>query len=135
MHAWTRRGMPVAKPGRPGHGGAAEYDLAAVVRWYFATNFERLELDRARTRLAHEQAEAKRMDNAVREGDLAPAHVILQVHAALVREADAKLGRIARKVAPDLEGLTTVERITVIDAAIRECLERLSTYRPRRPRR
>jgi phage terminase Nu1 subunit (DNA packaging protein) len=63
---WTAQGMPVAKAGGKGRGKKAMYRLGECVEWYFEENFERLELDRQRTRLAAEQAQKIAIENALR---------------------------------------------------------------------
>jgi phage terminase Nu1 subunit (DNA packaging protein) len=133
IHDWTRNGMPVETPGSKGRGHSGGYDLSQCVAWYFENNFERMELDRARTRLASEQAEKTRMENDVRRLDLAEVSVIATVVDDLVANAKANLLALARKIAPELEGLNAARREEVLEGQIKQCLEDLSAYRPGRP--
>src|SRR5665213_2208326 len=91
IRGWTRDAMPCATRGRQGRGYSATYELSAVVEWYFTQNFERLELDRARTRLANEQADKARLDNDVRRSDLAEVSLIAAVIDDLVSNVTATL--------------------------------------------
>src|SRR6185503_18773111 len=63
--------MPLLHQGRPGRqGDSTQISLRAAVEWYFAENYERLELDRQRTRLASEQADEQALENAVTRGEV-----------------------------------------------------------------
>jgi len=132
VHDWARAAMPCVTQGRKGRGYSAEYELPAVVEWYFARNFERLELDRARTRLANEQADKARLDNDVRRSDLAEISLIAAVVDDLVSNVKTNLLALPRKIAPELEGMNVHQREEALDRRIRGSLEQLSSYRAKR---
>ena len=124
--------MPVSVKGSQGRGKASQLELLAVVDWYFTENYERLELERARTRLANEQADKTRMENDVRSQDLAEVSVIAAVVDDLASNVKTNLLAMARKIAPELEGMNVQQREATIERSVRESLEELSAYRPRR---
>ena len=134
VQKWIALGMPVSRMGAAGDHAGHRLDLKKCVAWYFARNFERLELDRARTRLANEQADKTRMENDLRKGDLAEISVIGQVVEDLAENAKTNLLALAGKIAPELEGMNGRQREVAIELAVRECLEQLAAFRPR-PRR
>lgn len=73
VRAWIARGMPVEVAGKRGRNvQKTQISLEKAVRWYFEENFERLELDRQRTRLAEEQADRLADEKAVRRAELIP---------------------------------------------------------------
>lgn len=134
VRGWVAAGMPVQSLGT--RGGARKKTTIALVDaviWYFSQNHERLELDRARTRLASEQAEKARMENDLRRADLAEVSVIAMVIDDLVANARTNLLALPRKIAPELEGLNVQQREEAIEHPIKQCLEDLSSYRPKRP--
>src|SRR5580698_1821150 len=69
VHGWIAAGMPIVEKGAVGKRKKTTVNLAACMRWYFSENYERLELDRARARLAHSQALASEMKNRLLSGD------------------------------------------------------------------
>ncbi len=132
IQKWIDKGLPIALRATQGDHAGHQFNLSACVEWFFRVNFERLELDRARARLANEQADKTRMENDVRSQDLAEIAVIEGVLAEIVGHARRKLLALPRKIAPALEGLAAREREAVLDDRIRGALEELSAYRPRR---
>ena len=98
VRAWVDAGMPVLVEGKQGRGRKTQASLQAAVRWYFQTNFERLELDRARTRLANEQGLKESLANAQRRGQLCMVeHVgwVLNRHAHMhVGQLESLTGRL-----------------------------------------
>ncbi len=129
IQKWLDKGMPIAKAATQGAHGGHQFDLRACTEWYFAKNFERLELDRARTCLAYEQAEKIRMDNDERAKGLAEMSVIAAVVDDLVLNAKKHLLALPCKIAPQLDGLNVHQREATIDRLIRETLEDLAKYR------
>lgn len=134
IRRWIAAGMPVVEHGsRGGRRHRTRIDLQAAVAWYFAHNHERLELMRARTRLANEQADKTRMENEVRSQDLAEISIIEEVVADLVRHLRAVMLALPGQIAPELATLDARQRESSIDRRIRDALERVSTYRAKRP--
>lgn len=71
IRAWTHAGMPVEVAGKRGRGvHRTMISLRKAVAWYFAENFERLALDRQRTRFAKAQADKTELENTARRGAL-----------------------------------------------------------------
>lgn len=106
IHKWTKQGMPSAERGKGGRGNRSRFKLQPCVEWYFQTNFERLELDRQRTRLASEQANKQAMENAVRAGELAEIGEIERAFTAAAMKMRALLLALPSGEAPMLAAMT-----------------------------
>ena len=92
---WIKAGMPVAVQGKRGRGGKkTRLDLEACARWYFEANYERLELDRARARLANEQADRAALENAVTRDDLVPLSLIEREYIKTMRVERREKGEV-----------------------------------------
>lgn len=117
VRGWIGRGMPILKAGRRGRGGAkTQISLRAAAEWYFAENFESLELDRQRTRLAEEQADKLMLENAKTRGEVARIADVVQFVGDHNANARARCLGIAPKLAPQL---IDIHDPNVIAAAIR----------------
>jgi phage terminase Nu1 subunit (DNA packaging protein) len=132
VRQWIEQGMPTTSATASGRGMRYTLDLAACAEWYFQRNGERFALVRAQTRLASEQADKTRMDNEVRQADLAEMSVITRVVNALVGRVKKKLTALPRRLARGMEGMDVEQREVMIDQTIRAELENLSAYRPKR---
>jgi len=128
VRKWTHAGLPVEKRGKRGRGSnKTQISLRAAVEWYFSENYERLELDRARTRHSAEQADKLALENAERRGDLGELSVWQkELEKFLVELRTALLG-LPTKVAPRLDGDIN-QRKDRLEQAIHEVLRSLSTY-------
>jgi phage terminase Nu1 subunit (DNA packaging protein) len=129
---WIVQGMPVQSKGSRGGGKKRDkttLDLREAVEWYFEENFERLELDRQRTRLAAEQAQKIAIENArsiEALGDLDDwQREAEQFHG----EIRAALLALPTKEAPRLDGDVN-QRQERLKQAIHEVLRKLAAYRP-----
>lgn len=132
---WIKAGMPVEQRGsQGGAAGSGKHwlDLEKCVEWYFADNYERLELDRARSRLATVQADKTELENELRRSDVAEISVIGAVIDDLVSNAKMNLLALPRKIASELEGMNVRQREETIERQIKQSLEQLSAYRPHR---
>ena len=127
---WIKAGMPVAKAGAQGRGKKTQLELEKCVEWFFLTNFERLELDRSRTRLANEQADKAALENAKTRGDLVSLALIGREFGNLLTELRTNALAIPSKLAPELEGQTIAERKATLDRAIFDLLDRAVAWRP-----
>jgi phage terminase Nu1 subunit (DNA packaging protein) len=133
VHQWIKGGMPVAVQGAQGRGKKTQLDLEAVGRWYFETNFQRLQLDRARTSLANEQSATQALRNAERRGDVCltsdAAAVVNYLCASIVRQLESLPSRVVALLgsATDLEAKRAVilEEIRTIRSAVADELQRM----------
>ncbi len=128
---WTNAGMPVAKAGGKGRGKKALYKLAECVEWYFDENFERLQLDRERTRLAAEQAQKIAIENAVRSNAVGELDIWQAELEQLFGEIRAALLAMPTKEAPQLGGDVN-QRKDRLEQAVHEILRKLAGYQPGR---
>ncbi len=128
---WIKSGMPVAVEGKRGRGSKHGLDLAKCVDWYFGENIEKLELDRARTRLANEQAITAALKNAETQRDLVPLSMVEKAWAGLLAELRTNALAIPTKLAPELEGQTVAERKATLDKAVFDLLDRVVAFRPK----
>lgn len=95
IRAWIRSGMPVEVAGKRGRGvQKTQVSLRKAVEWYFTENFERLELDRQRTRLAEEQADRLADEKAVRRAELIPLADVAGFYGDHIVRARARLIQI-----------------------------------------
>jgi len=132
VSAWIRAGMPIEERGKRGRGGVkTAIDLERAVRWYFQSNYERLELDRQRARLTAAQAELANLKHAETAGDLAPLSVIERSLKSLFAEIRTNVLALPSRLAPELEGQTAPERQATIERAAHEILDRLAAWTPR----
>lgn len=129
---WIKAGMPVASKGSRG-GGAnrdkTQINLKDGIEWYFAENYERLELDRQRTRLASEQAQKLAIENAVRIGEVGEFNVWQRELEQLFSEIRSGFLAFPTKLAPRLDGDVN-QRKDRLEAAVQELLRQLAAYRP-----
>lgn len=130
VRGWIAAGMPVIERGtQGGDHKKTTLSLRECVEWYFAENFERLELDRARTRLADEQAKKSALENAETRSDLASISVMSQSFADAVVTAQALLLAIPTKEARTLAALTDANSIEHrLRIAINDALRQLAAY-------
>jgi len=128
---WIKAGMPVKEPASMGGRGGSKpavLDLEACMRWYFSTNFERFELERARSRLANEQADSAALRNAEVRDELVRLPVIEKIIGNAVTVLRANTLALPTKLAPELEGLSTPEIKAVLDREARAALEAFAAY-------
>ena len=131
VRKWTQRGLPVVERGT--RGGARRQtmiDLRAAVEWYFRTHHEQLELDRARTRLANEQANTAALRNAETQRDLVPLEMVEAASSQLVAEIRRVAEAIPATACIQLEALTVAERKAVLDRHMFDFLDRVVAFRP-----
>jgi phage terminase Nu1 subunit (DNA packaging protein) len=102
---WIGRGLPTVRLGSQGRGKKTLLNLPDAVRWWFAENFERLELDRARTRQASETANKLSIDNAARRGEVVLAAVVSQVWNEWAADVSARLDGLAGRVAAEFASI------------------------------
>jgi phage terminase Nu1 subunit (DNA packaging protein) len=131
VRGWLSAGMPVHQLGT--QGGARKktrIKLEAAVEWYFKENFERLELDRQRSRLSSEQADKAALDNQERRGDLVSLKAIEREYAGVFTEIRINALAIPSKLAPEVTGLGTAEIKAALERAIFELLDRAAQWEP-----
>lgn len=129
---WIKAGMPVASKGSRGGGkdrDKTQINLRDAAEWYFAENYERLELDRQRTRLASEQAQKIAIENAVRISEVGELKLWQQELEKLFGEIRAALLSLPTKLAPRLDGDVN-QRKDRIESAVHEVLRQLASHRP-----
>lgn len=119
--------MPVLVKGAQGRGKKTSIELEKAVEWYFHENFERLELDRARTRLADEQSRKVALENAVRTGDLGELSIWQRELEKFFGEMRAALLALPIKLAPLLDGDVNRRKDT-LERAVHELLKTLASY-------
>lgn len=131
IRGWIAAGMPVLVHGT--QGGARNKTMLsfrAAVEWYFSENYERLELDRQRTRLASEQADERALENAVTRGELLDASLIGDgIERALVAFQARMRGlatKLAPRVNPEKPNLARDIIATEIDAALHSLADNFS---------
>jgi phage terminase Nu1 subunit (DNA packaging protein) len=96
--------MPVLTLGKQGRGNKTSISLEKAVEWYFHENYERLELDRARTRLADEQSRKVALENATRTGELGELSIWQRELEKFFGELRAAFLAFPIKLAPQLDG-------------------------------
>lgn len=129
---WIAQGMPVHGKGSRGGGKNRDkttLDLREAVEWYFDENYERLELDRQRTRLAAEQAQKIAIENAKSEAALGDLDEWLVEAQQFHGEIKAALLALPTKEAPRLDGDVN-QRQERLKQAVHEILRKLAAYRP-----
>lgn len=131
IHTWKRVGMPAAKEGGKGAGNSAQYRLQDVVTWYFRENYERLELDRQRTRVAAEQADKLAQENALARGELGDLNVWQRELEKILGELRTALLALPTKLAPRLDGDVN-QRRERLERALHDALSGLADYQPGR---
>lgn len=130
VRGWIAIGMPIEKRGKRGRGGEkTQISLRAAVEWYFAENFERLELDRQRTRLAEEQADKLALENAERRGELVEISVWQLELESFLSELRAALLALPVKWAQRLDGDVN-QRKDRLESAVHEFLKTVAAYKP-----
>lgn len=120
--------MPVVSKGT--QGGARKKTRIALrkaVEWYFHENYERLELDRARTRLADEQSRKVALENAVRTGELGELSIWQRELEKFFGEMRAAFLAFPIKLAPQLDGDLNRRKDT-LERAVHELLTTLAAY-------
>ena len=130
IQRWTREGMPIAEPGAPGRGHGHRFDLQACLFWWSGRNSARLELARARTRLANEQALTAALKNAETKRDLVPADLLEHEFCGLLGYVIQEARKIPDQLAPQLEGQTIAQRKATLEMAIFDLLDRSVEWRP-----
>lgn len=120
IRKWVKAGMPIVRKGKRGRGSnKTELSLKEAVAWYFNENYERLELDRERTRLAREQANKQAYDNAERSGRLGDVVEVAKWYAGHVARAATRLNTIPDAIAQRVDPKTA----PVVKAAAREYIQ------------
>jgi phage terminase Nu1 subunit (DNA packaging protein) len=129
VRGWIAAGMPVEHQGRQGRGKKTTISLEKAVEWYFHENFERLELDRARTRLANEQQRKLALENAVRSKELVELAVWERALTQTLGELRSMFLAFPTKLAPQLDGDIN-RRKDCLERAVHELLENLANASP-----
>lgn len=128
VRGWLASGMPVLVKGKQGRSGQkTSISLEKAVEWYFHENYERLELDRARTRLADEQSRKVALENAVRTGELGELSVWQRELEKFFGEFRAAFLAFPIKLAPQLDGDVNRRKDT-LESAVHELLNTLASY-------
>lgn len=127
VRGWIHAGMPVLHQGSQGRGKKTSISLEKAVEWYFHENFERLELDRARTRLADEQSRKLALENALRTGELGEFSIWQRELEKFFGEMRAALLALPTKLAPQLDGDIN-RRKDMLESAVQEFLKALAGY-------
>src|SRR5262249_51277096 len=129
VYQWIKAGMPVAEKGSRGSKAkATQLDLEACMRWYFSENFERLELERARARLANEQADAAALKNSESRGELVRLPLVEKIFGMTMPVFKANTLAIPSKLAPELAGLSAPEIKAVLDREAAQLLEGFASF-------
>ncbi len=129
VRKWTHAGLPVEKRGKRGRGSnKTQISLRATVEWYFSENYERLELDRARTRHSGEQADKLALENAERRGELGELSVWQKELEKFLSELRTALLGLPTKVAPRLDGDIN-QRKDRLEQEVHEVLRSVSAYK------
>lgn len=132
LRDWIAQGMPVHSKGSRGGGKKRDkttLDLREAVEWYFEDNYERLQLDRERTRLAAEQAQKIAIENAKAVASLGSLDDWQREAEQFHGEIRAALLALPTKEAPRLDGDVN-QRQERLKHAIHEVLRKLAAYRP-----
>lgn len=127
VRGWIASGMPVLVQGKQGRGQKTSISLEKAAEWYFHENFERLELDRARTRLADEQSRKVALENAVRTGDLGELSIWQRELEKFFGEMRAAFLAFPIKLAPLLDGDVNRRKDT-LEGAVHDLLNTLASY-------
>jgi phage terminase Nu1 subunit (DNA packaging protein) len=127
VRGWIASGMPVLTLGKQGRGNKTSISLEKAVEWYFHENYERLELDRARTRLADEQSRKVALENALRTGELGELSVWQRELEKFFGELRAAFLAFPIKLAPQLDGDVNRRKDT-LESAVHELLNSLASY-------
>lgn len=126
---WIGLGMPVEVRGKQGRGEKTQISLRSAVEWYFSENFEKLELDRQRTRLAEEQADKLALENAERRGELVELSIWQLELESFLSELRAALLSLPVKLAPRLDGDVN-QRKDRLESSVHEFLRTVAAYKP-----
>ncbi len=97
---WRRAGMPCIDSGKRGQ--AAEYNAPACLQWLIARQCgedQALDLNLERARLAHHQANKTAVEESILKGEVVRTLDVIEVWAAMVGAARAKLLGLPRKLA------------------------------------
>jgi phage terminase Nu1 subunit (DNA packaging protein) len=127
VRGWIASGMPVLTLGKQGRGNKTSISLEKAVEWYFHENYERLELDRARTRLADEQSRKVALENALRTGELGELSIWQRELEKFFGELRAAFLAFPIKLAPQLDGDVNRRKDT-LERAVHELLNALASY-------
>jgi phage terminase Nu1 subunit (DNA packaging protein) len=122
VQAWIKAGMPVARQGKAGGGKVRSktlLQLRSAVSWYFAENFERAELERAKTRLASAQAQRTEQEMALRAGDVIDAEVALAWIEDMALTVKSRLAQIPDAVANQVD----IRQSPAVAAAVRKLID------------
>jgi phage terminase Nu1 subunit (DNA packaging protein) len=130
IRSWISAGLPVEVQGRQGRGQKTRLDLAGTVRWYHATHHEKHELDRTRARLNRAMAELAELRAGASRGDLVSLSAVGREFGALLSTVRTNALAIPAKLAPELEGQTTVERQATLEHAMNDLLDHCANWRP-----
>ena len=114
--------------------GVDAYDLAATVRAYVVHLRETasgrggeeqvLTLTGERARLAHEQADAQALKNAVLRGEYVPASEVERAWGDTLRALRSRLLAVPSRLRQSMQHLTTSD-VTMIDRELRDALQEL----------
>jgi len=127
IQVWVASGMPVAEMGSKGRGNRTLVNLREAVEWYFGENYERLELDRARTRLADEQSRKIALENATRTGELGELSTWQRELEKFFGELRAAFLAFPVKLAPQLDGDVN-QRKDLLEREVYALLHSISGY-------
>jgi len=117
----------VITQGKQGRGNRTQISLRKAVEWYFGENYERLELDRARTRLADEQSRKVALENATRTGELGELSTWQRELEKFFGELRAAFLAFPVKLAPQLDGDVN-QRKDLLEREVYALLHSISGY-------
>lgn len=125
VRGWIAVGLPVYQRGT--QGGARKrtrISLRVAAEWYFRENFERLELDRERTRVAREQADSTALDNAERRKEIGVLTEMAEFYGQHIDRAQRRLQQIPQSLGQYCDDKTrpvvTAAAARLIDECVRE---------------
>jgi hypothetical protein len=129
VRGWIAGGMPVFEHGNAGRGRKmTRISLSAAVRWYFSTNHERLELERARTNLAREQSIRLAYANAIDAGRLGDIRVLAREYVGAVAHAVTRLNTLPEAIAQEFDVATAPKVRAAVRRALNIALGDLRTH-------
>ena len=123
---WIKAGMPVVHAGSRGRGANRTLlDLHAALSWYFETSYERLNLERQKTRLTKALADRQEIALAERYGELVDVVAVTQKFNDRIANAKERLREIAPRLAAQLVNVADPQLIGAriaaeIDATLTE---------------
>ncbi len=128
IREWVDGGMPVVSHGKQGTRKKTRIDLEAAIEWYFANNYEKVELERSRTRLANEQAESAKIKNEQQRGDTVSLRSVVRQVSLALSTVRTNVLAVPTKLAPILEHRPAAEIKAELEREILACLEAITDF-------